>query len=202
MGKQHLYLLALLSGSFIFVCPSKSPSDIAGIFLNVTRNLPRHSIWATSRLKFADITILLARSVTTRAVRPDAGARRGIGAPKPNQLFSSEADIAIGIGFLAQARHGMTLAPRFIFSHLSAHQAIMRTRASCPESRPRWRRKCSHPPPSDSLKRRSRGLAARTETSVRGMLVCKKLASSGYQRKHQQFYRTLTDALGPLRTSN
>lgn len=87
MSKQHLYLFSSMTGCSKFGRPGKRASDVAGIFLNVTWNFSRQSIWATSRFEFADITISLARAVTTRAVSPDAGARRRIGAPELDQLF-------------------------------------------------------------------------------------------------------------------
>jgi hypothetical protein len=71
---------------------------VTAIFLNVTWNLPRHSIRATSRFEFADVTILLVRAVTTRAASPDAGAPHNVGAPELNQFFSTRADIAVGLG--------------------------------------------------------------------------------------------------------
>ena len=104
MGKQHLYLLSSPTGRFKFRRPSERPSNVAGIFVQIARNLPRHRIRAAPRLEFADVAILLAGAVTARAVSRDAGARRGVGAPELDQLFACRTDIAVSLGIEREVR--------------------------------------------------------------------------------------------------
>ena len=77
MDKQHFYLFSSLTGRFKFERPSKRSRNVAEIFVQIARNLPRHCIRATPRFELADVAIFLAGAVAARAVSPDTGAWRG-----------------------------------------------------------------------------------------------------------------------------
>ncbi len=87
MGEQHLDLFSAPTGRFIFWRPNERPSSVAGIFVHIARNLPRHRIRAALRFACAGIAIQFAGAVTAHAVGVDARSRRGIGAPELNQPY-------------------------------------------------------------------------------------------------------------------
>jgi len=63
MGKQHLDFLPSATSSLIFRSRGESPGNIAGILVQITRNLAGDRIRAATRLEFTNITILLAGAI-------------------------------------------------------------------------------------------------------------------------------------------
>ncbi len=59
MGKYHLDLFPAATSSLIFRCRRESPGNVAGIFIEITRNLAGGRIWAATRLEITDVTIPL-----------------------------------------------------------------------------------------------------------------------------------------------
>ena len=87
MGKQHLNLFPAATSSLIFRCGRKSPGDVAGIFVQITRNLAGDRIRTATRLEFTDVAILLAGAIEACAFGGDAGSWGSVGAPELGQLF-------------------------------------------------------------------------------------------------------------------
>ncbi len=63
MGKQHLDLFPAATSAHVFRRRGESPGDVAGIFVQITRNLAGDRIRAATRLEFTNVTILLAGAI-------------------------------------------------------------------------------------------------------------------------------------------
>src|SRR5271157_455364 len=104
MREQHLDLLPKAAGDFIFRRCGKGPRHVAGVFIDIAWNFPRHRVGAASRFEIADVAILLAGAINARVVGSDAGARRGVGAPKLNQFLARRTCVAIPFGIEREVR--------------------------------------------------------------------------------------------------
>jgi hypothetical protein len=111
MGKQHLDLFPAATSSLIFRCRSESPGDVAGIFVQITRNLAGGRIWAATRLEITDVTIPLAGAIEACAFGGDAGPWGSVGAPELDQLFASRAGISVPFGIKSESRRAKTSRP-------------------------------------------------------------------------------------------
>jgi hypothetical protein len=98
MGKQHLDLFPAATSSLVFRCRRESPGNVAGIFVQITRNLAGDRIRAATCLEFTNVTILLAGAIKACAFGGDAGPWGSVGAPELDQLFTSRARISVPFG--------------------------------------------------------------------------------------------------------
>jgi len=98
MSKQHLDLFPASTSSLVFRRRGESPGNVAGVFVQITRNLAGDHIRAATRLDFTNVAILLAGAIEACAFRGDAGPWDSVGAPELDQLFARRAGISVPFG--------------------------------------------------------------------------------------------------------
>ena len=75
MGKQHLDALAIAAGLLESLGFGQCTGDIAGVLMNVARNLPRGSVGAALHFERTDVAIELGGTIAKRiAVVDRAGS--------------------------------------------------------------------------------------------------------------------------------
>src|SRR5271165_2237107 len=104
MREQHFDLFPPAAGDLKFRCRGESPRHVSGVFLDVTRDLPRGGIRAAARLEMADAAILLARKIHARSLGGDAGARLRVGAPELDKVLAGRTRIALGFSVEREVR--------------------------------------------------------------------------------------------------
>ena len=98
MGKQHLDFLPAATSRLVFRRRGESPGNVSGVFMQITRNLAGDRIRAATRLKFANVAVLLAGAVEACAFGGDVGPWGSVSAPELDQLFASRARISVPFG--------------------------------------------------------------------------------------------------------
>jgi hypothetical protein len=98
MGKQHLDLFPAATSGLVFRCRSESPGNVAGVFVQSTRNLAGDRMRAATWLEFTNVTILLAGAIEACAFGGDAGPWGSVGPPELDQLFARRARISVPFG--------------------------------------------------------------------------------------------------------
>ena len=98
VGEQHLDLLATMSRAFISRCPCQGPGNVAGVFVEVSRDLAGRCVRTARGLESTDFAVTLAAPVDTRPVLGDAGAWGGVGSLKLHQVLAFRTCIAVPLG--------------------------------------------------------------------------------------------------------
>src|SRR5690606_6911840 len=91
VGEQHLDLLATMSRAFIGGGACQGTGNVAGVFVEVSRDLAGRGVRATSRLESAAVAGALAGAIDPCPLLGDAGARRGVSSVELHQMLAGRA---------------------------------------------------------------------------------------------------------------
>src|SRR5579872_3198482 len=80
MGEQHLDFLPTATGLHVFGSGSVRTSYVAGVFMQIPRDLAGKSVRATLGFEFADVAIQFAGAIEPCALGCDATSGNGEGA--------------------------------------------------------------------------------------------------------------------------
>src|SRR6185437_833725 len=106
VSEQHLDLLASMSDLFVGGRAGKGPGHVAGILVDVARDLAGWGVGTALGLEHTAITIALTGPVDAGTVLGDAGSRRGIGAMELDQQLALGTGVAILLGIEGEVGSG------------------------------------------------------------------------------------------------
>jgi hypothetical protein len=88
VGEEHLHLLPTPASLVKLWCYGESPSHVAGVFVEVTRDFSSRRIGTAPHLEVAGITVLLAGAIETCSLAGDACPWRRVCSMELNQLLA------------------------------------------------------------------------------------------------------------------
>src|SRR6516225_5240493 len=81
-------------------------SHVAGIFVQIPRDLARDRVGAATRLELADVAIQFAGAIESCAFGCDAASGSGVGASELDKLFARGAHATVAFGVEGEVRAG------------------------------------------------------------------------------------------------
>ena len=116
MGEQHLDFLPPTTGLHVFLSCGVRTSHIAGVFVEVSRDLAGDRVRTALGFEFADIAIQFAGTIESCALGRDAAPGGRIGSSELNKFFSRRAGVTVAVGVKDEIGPGERAIGRFDLS--------------------------------------------------------------------------------------
>jgi hypothetical protein len=98
VGEQHLDFLPPTTGLHVLRSCGVRTSHIAGVFIEVSRDLAGDRVRTALGFESADIAIQFAGAIESCALGCDAAPGGGIGSSELNQFFARRAGVTVALG--------------------------------------------------------------------------------------------------------
>ena len=98
MGEQHLDLLSTTTGLHVLRSCGERAGDVAGVFVQIPRDLARDSVRATLRFKFTDVAIQFAGAINPCPLGRYAASGGHVGSPELNPFLACRAGVTVTLG--------------------------------------------------------------------------------------------------------
>ena len=98
MGEQHLDFLSPATGLHVFWRRSVHTGHIAGVFMQIPRDLAGKSVRTTLGFEFAGVAIQFAGAIEPCPLGRDAASGNGVGASELDKLFARGAGVTVAFG--------------------------------------------------------------------------------------------------------
>jgi hypothetical protein len=98
MGEQHLDLLATTTGLHVLRSGGKRAGHVAGVFVQIPRDLAGDIVRATLRFEFTEVAVQFAGAINPCPFGRYAASGSGVGAPELNQFLARRAGVTVALG--------------------------------------------------------------------------------------------------------
>src|ERR1700721_61539 len=98
MGEQQLDFLSPATGLHVFWRRSVHTGHIAGVFMQIPRDLAGKSVRAALWFESAGVAIQFAGAIESCALGCDAASGNGVGASELDKLFARRARVTVALG--------------------------------------------------------------------------------------------------------
>jgi hypothetical protein len=93
MGEQHLDFLPTATGLHVFWSRGVRTGHVAGVFMQIPRDLAGKSVRTTLGFEFAGVAIQFAGAIEPCPLGRDAASGNGVGASELDKLFARRARV-------------------------------------------------------------------------------------------------------------
>jgi hypothetical protein len=97
MGEQHLDFLPTATGLHVFWSCGVRTSHVAGVFMQIPRDLAGKSVRTALGFEFADVAIQFAGAIEPCPLGCDAASGNGVGASELDKLFARGAGVTVAL---------------------------------------------------------------------------------------------------------